>query len=186
MFVYSNAIACFSIVDASPQCATDSDCDIDKQCYQGSCRFACSVVVCGQNAVCTPQFHKGVCECLRGYQGNPTIACKKGMLLASLYSLCNFTKLIISNFTIAEITLPPIDYGCTSNNDCPDYTACQNRKCINPCAADNVCAPNAICTVSRHRAICACPDGYIGSPEISCSLRKYYLFVKMKVSFIQR
>ena len=78
----------FSIVDASPQCATDSDCDIDKQCYQGSCRFACSVVVCGQNAVCTPQFHKGVCECLRGYQGNPTIACKKGMLLECLEHYC--------------------------------------------------------------------------------------------------
>ena len=71
-----------------------------------------------------------------------------------------------------EIILPPIDFGCISNNDCPDYTACENRKCINPCAADDVCAPNAICTVSRHKALCACPDGYIGTPEISCSLRK--------------
>ena len=75
----------------------------------------------------------------------------------------------------ADIILPPVESGCTSNNDCPDYTACQNRKCINPCAADNICAPNAICTVTRHRALCACPDGYIGTPEISCSLRKYIL-----------
>ena len=69
-------------------------------------------------------------------------------------------------------TLPPIISGCLTNSDCPDYTACQSRKCINPCAAPNVCAPNANCRVTRHQAVCTCPDGYIGSPEISCSLRK--------------
>ena len=62
--------------------------------------------------------------------------------------------------------------GCLTNNDCPDYTACQSRKCINPCAAPNVCAPNANCRVTRHQAVCTCPDGYIGSPELSCTLRK--------------
>ena len=72
-----------------------------------------------------------------------------------------------------EISLPPVEYGCTSDNDCPDYTACQNRKCINPCAAERVCAPNAICTVTRHKAVCACPDGFIGTPEITCTRRKY-------------
>ena len=70
------------------------------------------------------------------------------------------------------MTLPPVVSGCLSNNDCPDYTACQSRKCINPCAAPNVCAPNANCRVTRHQAVCTCPDGYIGSPQISCSLRK--------------
>ena len=73
---------------------------------------------------------------------------------------------------VEPVTLPPVVSGCLSNNDCPDYTACQSRKCINPCAAPNVCAPNANCRVTRHQAVCTCPDGYIGSPEISCSLRK--------------
>ena len=73
---------------------------------------------------------------------------------------------------VESVTLPPIVSGCLSNNDCPDYTACQSRKCINPCAAPNVCAPNANCRVTRHQAVCTCPNGYIGSPEISCSLRK--------------
>jgi hypothetical protein len=63
--------------------------------------------------------------------------------------------------------------GCLTDNDCPDYTACQSRKCINPCAAPNVCASNANCRVTRHQAVCTCPDGYIGSPELSCSLRKW-------------
>ena len=162
-----------SIVDAKPQCVTDSDCDIDKECYQGSCRFACSSVSCGQNAVCVPQFHNGVCECLNGFKGNPTIACKKGKRLL-LYKFVKIQiHLYITYYLLDEIIVPPVEFGCASNNDCPDYTACQNRKCINPCAEDNICAPNAICTVTRHKAVCACPDGYIGTPEISCSLRKF-------------
>ena len=84
-----------------------------------------------------------------------------------------FSYIIFTNCYLVEpVTLPPIVSGCLSNNDCPDYTACQSRKCINPCAAPNVCAPNANCRVTRHQAVCTCPDGYIGSPETSCSLRK--------------
>ena len=89
-------------------------------------------------------------------------------------------NILFTNFVclLAEtVTLPPIVSGCLSNNDCPDYTACQARKCINPCAAPNVCAPNANCRVTRHQAVCTCPDGYIGSPEISCSLRKFEILL---------
>ena len=82
-----------------------------------------------------------------------------------------FTLFLIFHF-VETATLPPIISGCLTNNDCPDYTACQSRKCINPCADPNICAPNANCRVTRHQAVCTCPDGYIGSPEISCSLRK--------------
>ena len=100
-------------------------------------------------------------------------------LLAKRVNNCFFKfvkiqiHLYITYYLLDEIIVPPVEYGCTSNSDCPDYTACQNRKCINPCAEDNICAPNAICTVTRHKAVCACPDGYIGTPEISCSLRKF-------------
>ena len=67
----------------------------------------------------------------------------------------------------------PISIGCTYNDDCPDHAACRNSACINPCAAENPCAPSAICTVVKHEALCSCPDGYIGTPEIDCRLRKY-------------
>ena len=84
-----------------------------------------------------------------------------------------FSYIFFTNCYLVEpVTLPPIVSGCLSNNDCPDYTACQSRKCINPCAAPNVCAPNANCRVTRHQAVCTCPDGYVGSPDTSCSLRK--------------
>ena len=161
----------FFLVDAKPQCETDFDCSFDKTCSQGNCVFACSLVDCGLNAVCAPKNHRGVCECNPGYFGNPTIACNKGSICIDFFIF--LAPPFISQCPLLEpISLPPVVSGCLSNNDCPDYTACQARKCINPCAAPNVCAPNANCRVTRHQAVCTCPDGYIGSPEISCSLRK--------------
>ena len=104
-----------------------------------------------------------------------------GILQLHVTRVCEtlYTKSGFCQFYISEISKfvefappPPIVSGCLTNNDCPDYTACQSRKCINPCAAPNVCASNANCRVTRHQAVCTCPDGYIGSPEISCSLRE--------------
>ena len=46
------------------------------------------------------------------------------------------------------------------------------RRCINPCA-EHPCAPSANCRAVNHRAICTCPDGYIGSPTTSCRPREY-------------
>ena len=161
------------LVDAKPQCETDFDCAFDKTCSQGNCVFACSLVSCGLNAVCVPKNHRGICECNPGYFGNPTIACNKGISSLFIFIFAPFCTSHIFLFSFLEpVTLPPVVSGCLSNNDCPDYTVCQARKCINPCAAPNVCAPNANCRVTRHQAVCTCPDGYIGSPEISCSLRK--------------
>ena len=67
---------------------------------------------------------------------------------------------------------PALAAGCERNEDCPDYDACHQRLCINPCAEDRVCAPSANCRVARHQAVCTCPDGYIGTPEVDCKLRK--------------
>ena len=76
-------------------------------------------------------------------------------------------------FIVGLPTEPTLDVGCESNADCPDYTACENRQCINPCAIRDPCAPSAICKVVRHEPVCTCPDGYIGNPQTSCELRKY-------------
>lgn len=73
---------------------------------------------------------------------------------------------------------PEVSVGCRSNSDCPDYTACENRKCINPCAVKDPCARNAFCKVVNHRPVCTCPDGYIGDPQTSCELRKYKVIGK--------
>jgi hypothetical protein len=76
---------------------------------------------------------------------------------------------------VAPPTEPTLAAGCANNQECPDHAACENRLCINPCAYDNPCAPNANCRVVNHEPVCTCPDGYIGSPETSCELRKIYI-----------
>ena len=83
---------------------------------------------------------------------------------------------------VAPPTEPTLAAGCANNQECPDHAACRNRLCINPCAYDNPCAPNANCRVVNHEPVCTCPDGYIGSPETSCELRKIsdYLYIEHK------
>ena len=67
------------LVNAKPQCESDFDCNFDQKCAQGTCVSACSLVSCGVNALCLPKNHRGICECIPGYFGNPSIACNKGM-----------------------------------------------------------------------------------------------------------
>ena len=70
-------------------------------------------------------------------------------------------------------TEPVLSVGCLQNEECPLYNACRNRKCINPCAEENPCAPTANCKVIRHEPKCTCPDGYIGDPHTDCRPRKF-------------
>lgn len=75
--------------------------------------------------------------------------------------------------SLVELPVEPLlTVGCLQNDDCPLYTACKNRQCINPCAERNPCATTADCQVVNHEPVCTCPDGYIGSPLTDCRLRK--------------
>lgn len=60
-------------------------------------------------------------------------------------------------------------FGCQGDEDCTDSESCRNNKCINPCTAAP-CGPNALCTVSNHRASCSCGPGLVPSPtaKIAC------------------
>jgi hypothetical protein len=79
-----------------------------------------------------------------------------------------------SHFLAETVTEPALLAGCSNNNDCPDHAACENRQCINPCAIRDPCAASANCKVFNHQPICTCPDGYVGTPNVDCRLRKYY------------
>ena len=149
-FPMNSHVICSSLVDPKPQCVSDNDCSRTEKCQGGTCVLACNLVQCGLNARCVSDFHSANCQCNRGYFGDP-------------YSYCEAEK----------IEPPSLTTGCASDNDCPDYTACENRKCINPCAERDPCARNAYCKVIRHQPVCTCPDGYIGDPTTSCELRKY-------------
>ena len=73
---------------------------------------------------------------------------------------------------LVSVTPNPIDViiGCSVDVECPDYAACINQACRNPCAEQDPCAPNAFCKVIYHTPKCACPAGYIGDPQIECKL----------------
>ena len=89
------------------------------------------------------------------------------MALVRLFALCSIMQPCL--ITVAP---KPVDVvvGCSSNDECPEYAACLNGACRNPCAYDDPCAPNAFCKVIFHSAKCACPAGYIGDPQTECRL----------------
>lgn len=55
---------------------------------------------------------------------------------------------------------------CVLNADCPRNRACVRHKCVDPCPG--TCAPNAICDVLNHIAMCHCPAGMAGNAFIQC------------------
>ncbi|VEN60882.1 unnamed protein product, partial [Callosobruchus maculatus] len=59
---------------------------------------------------------------------------------------------------------------CERDEDCADDRYCnlETKTCDNPCE-EKVCGENAICNATRHKAICLCPPGYTGNPEVSCN-----------------
>ncbi len=77
-----------------------------------------------------------------------------------------------STFPLFPVLPPPpkpVPIGCDTNDECPEYTACRNRLCINPCAKDDPCADGAFCRVDDHEPVCKCPEGYFGNPKEKCS-----------------
>ena len=166
--------ACFPLmfpsVQGTAECATNYDCHDEQVCHEGSCQNACRFKRCGQNALCKAQAHKASCQCFPNHQGNPELICESGEICMQSPSLCRLLNLFLSSEPVPVIE--PVNIGCESNEECPDYAACQNKKCINPCALGDPCAPLASCKVSRHETICTCPDGFIGSPETECQPRE--------------
>ena len=89
-------------------------------------------------------------------------------------------------------TVPPIDppdviVGCSNDQECPDYNACFNSVCKDPCASDP-CATEAFCSTRNHQAQCSCPEGWTGDPTVECIPRKtpqpLLLFLLMSINTI--
>lgn len=55
---------------------------------------------------------------------------------------------------------------CESNTDCASSLVCSNYKCVDPCP--ETCGIEAVCTVSEHKPVCACAQGFSGDPFIQC------------------
>ena len=81
-------------------------------------------------------------------------------------------SMLLLLYLFFPVPLTPIDViiGCSTDSECPDYAACINSACRNPCILSDPCAPNAFCKVIYHTPKCACPAGYLGDPQIECKL----------------
>lgn len=69
-----------------PECASSSECSLDKACINLKCKDPCPGV-CGQNARCQVTNHNPICSCSPGFRGDPFVQClpEESKLYLSLY-----------------------------------------------------------------------------------------------------
>lgn len=201
-----------------PDCTSDSDCQPTAACHPDAlgvlkCSHVCTAFTCPANSECIATLHKGRCECLPGFIGNPndrsgcrpalrnqctidaqcsereicredhgtgTFSCVPACDLVS----CGPHALCVANNHVAQCRCPPGPYagdpndiksGCRSvpcvyNIDCPPSQLCNRltHTCYDVCEEDS-CGENAVCIAEDHRAVCQCPSGFRGNPEIECT-----------------
>lgn len=117
---------------------------------------------CGLNADCTTTGHRAVCSCHSGFLGDPAVECHPFEEIKGCQSdrecghqlICERSKCVI---------------GCRDSSGCSDEESCINGICQNPCSLYGVCGRNAICQAANHAAICSCPTGFKGNPNVLCT-----------------
>lgn len=86
------------------------------------------------------------------------------VFLNTVLNLTNKTKFFIEFNVI--FCFPA---GCRSDSDCSRQHACLNRECVPVCSPDgSSCGTAALCYGSSHRAVCSCPPGLTGDPQVGC------------------
>lgn len=151
-----------------PECTLSSDCSKNKACVNSKCVDPCPGV-CGFGAQCQTVNHNPICSCPSAMVGNPFVECHPPVAKEPddpcNPSPCRSNGIceVINNF--ATCSYPE----CVTNEECARDRSCINQKCRDPCM--NACGLNAICSPINHRAVCACPTGYYGSPYNQCTLQ---------------
>lgn len=131
-----------------PDCTSNKDCPATAACKPDplgvlKCVSTCSEFTCPQNAVCVAAAHKGECQCLSGYTGNPNDRNGCG---------------------------PMFKDECASDAQCSEQETCRKDKktgvlkCQNACESIT-CGLHAVCVVNNHVPQCQCPPGpFVGNP----------------------
>lgn len=60
---------------------------------------------------------------------------------------------------------------CMSDLECPQDRSCISQRCQDPCNFGSPCGTEAECIAIQHRAVCRCPDGWGGNPQVQCYKR---------------
>lgn len=160
-----------------PECVLNSDCPSHLACVNQHCRDPCPGV-CGSNAECTIANHIPVCECSRGYVGDPFRGCRKEVpqpivpkdpcAQCPSNSVC---RIIQGRPTCScpegyRGAPPACRPECSSNEECRHDQSCINLKCKDPCPG--LCGVNAQCQVINHKPFCSCLKDYYGNPFEQC------------------
>ncbi|XP_067015307.2 adhesive plaque matrix protein 2 [Anabrus simplex] len=158
------------------ECLDNNDCPYNKQCRNAQCENVCAGM-CGRGANCDVQNHIPVCSCPEGYTGDPFNYCR----LMDPNELCNPSPCgpntncdVVRNVPTCSC-LPGFKGSairgcvpeCESDSECRQDQSCQNYRCRSVCTQD-ACGKGARCQPKDHRAICSCPEGYIGNPYGNC------------------
>ncbi|XP_069969547.1 neurogenic locus notch homolog protein 4-like [Penaeus vannamei] len=151
----------------------------------------CSPSPCGRNTNCKVRNDRAVCSCIDNYIGNPltgcepecvrdtdcpnNMACRQNICVNPCRDACGEGAYCEVRNSRAVCSCPQYYQGdpysrcyaeCTAHDDCPNYQACYQLQCVNPC--DGACGTGADCKVEDHKPICSCPRGYTGHPFEAC------------------
>jgi hypothetical protein len=154
-------------------CIYNTDCPVQQACNRmnNTCLDVCDRHMCGKNAVCIATDHSPNCQCPQGYvpNPNPEVECTLANLCepnpCHISAKCESTPTGYICKCRGNQVGDPITTGChaegacpNGDTDCPEQSACQGGRCINPC--DKACGPNTMCTVKNRKPVCSCPKKF--------------------------
>lgn len=164
------------------ECVENAECPSNKVCHNFRCINPCSTS-CGVDAECNVRNHVTVCQCPRGFTGDPFVSCvpsaSSNVVSRQTSDFCNptpcgaNTKCRVENNRAVCSCLDgwmgnPIQgcrRECESDSECDANRACTNFRCQDPCGS---CGTYADCNIRNHRAICSCPANFLGDPFTRC------------------
>lgn len=179
-------------------CRNDLNCAPDQTCINKMCKNPCdSPGQCGQCAGCLVVNHGVQCSCPNGFVGDGLTGCQLPAQRCNPLCECDETGTYCAqacsrttDCTCSQVCTRgkcrakcganrscPLGQlcergacvaGCKTNNDCAMDQTCTKGQCSDPCTDKQVCGSNALCTVTDHRLLCYCPDGYDGEPTKEC------------------
>ena len=84
----------------SGECINDSECSLDRACYDYNCRSPCENA-CGQNAECQARNHGAICSCPSGFVGDPLTACRQSRRAqANVVGFSRFKRNLMPSFLL--------------------------------------------------------------------------------------
>jgi len=67
------------------ECEYDHECPRSLACFNFNCRDPC-IGTCGQNTNCEVRDHRPICSCVKGFRGDPLIACDKAIVIGGRHA----------------------------------------------------------------------------------------------------